>query len=68
MVETRPVNCAVECIQGCVLGESCPNQEFQTQAADFIETTSLDRMLEMAEAARLRKLTEPPKWVIPEDF
>ncbi|MDF5723530.1 MAG: hypothetical protein PUP91_24295 [Rhizonema sp. PD37] len=33
----------------------------------FIEETSLDRMLEIAEIARMKKLTEPPKWVYPED-
>jgi hypothetical protein len=62
------VNCAQDCINGCILGEQCPNKEFAAQASDFIKDTSLDKMLEMAESARLKKLTEPPKWVIPEDL
>jgi hypothetical protein len=33
----------------------------------FIEETSLDKMLEMAELARIKKLTAPPKWVYPEE-
>lgn len=65
---TREINCAVECVQGCILGDDCPNQEYVNQTANFIAETSLDKMLEMAEAARLKKLTEPPQWVIPDDL
>jgi len=65
---TKTVNCNVECINGCILGDECPNQEFVAETSKFIKNTSLDRMLEMAEIARRRKLTEPPKWVIPDDF
>lgn len=36
-------------------------------ASKFIEETSLDKMHEIAEAARLKRLMEPPKWVFPED-
>jgi hypothetical protein len=25
-------------------------------------------MIEIAEAARLKKLTEPPKWILPDDI
>jgi hypothetical protein len=62
------VNCEKDCVNGCVLGDECPNKEYATQASRFIQDTSLDSMLEMAEAARLKKLTEPPKWVIPDDL
>ena len=62
------VNCAEACINGCVLGDKCPHLEHAEAASKFIKETSLDNMLEMAEAARLKKLTEPPKWVIPDDF
>lgn len=65
---TRTVNCQVECVNGCILGEECPNREFAKETAKFIENTSLDKLLEMAEAARFKKLTESPKWVIPDDF
>lgn len=68
------VNCAVDCKDGCVLGDQCPHKESQQEASKFIEDTSLDKMLEMAEAAVQRKreeqrakASEGPKWVFPED-
>ena len=62
------VNCAVDCVNGCILGDRCPNKEYQQEATKFINDTSLDKMLEMAEIARRRKLSEPPTWVIPDDI
>ncbi|AFY76394.1 MAG: hypothetical protein IGR93_01495 [Hydrococcus sp. C42_A2020_068] len=62
------VDCAKDCINGCILGDRCPNKEYAAEASKFINETSLDKMLEMAEAARLKKLTEPPKWVMPDDL
>ncbi|MGF1591178.1 MAG: hypothetical protein ACFCU7_18405 [Pleurocapsa sp.] len=62
------VNCAVDCANGCVLGDRCPNKEYQNQAANFIKDTSLDKMLEMAEIARRKKISEPPKWIIPDEI
>ena len=71
-VADRTVNCEVECVAGCVLGDECPNLEFKAQASKFIEETSLDEILKMAEASvqrrRLERASEPPKWVIPDDF
>jgi hypothetical protein len=71
-VADRKVNCEVECVAGCVLGDECPNLEFKAQASKFIEETSLDEILKMAEAAvqrrRQERASEPPKWVIPDDF
>ncbi len=61
------INCKEACVNGCVLGDKCPNIEYREAASQFIEETSLDKMLEMAEEARLRKMMEPPKWVLPED-
>jgi hypothetical protein len=60
------VNCAEACVNGCILGDKCPNKEFAADASKFIKDTSLDAMLEIAEAARIKKLMEPPKWVIPD--
>lgn len=60
------VNCAQDCINGCLLGDKCPNQQYLAQASQFINDTSLDKMLELAEEARLKKLSQPPKWVIPD--
>jgi hypothetical protein len=64
----QKINCAEACVNGCVLGDKCPNLEFKEATSQFIQETSLDKMLEMAELARLKKLTEPPKWILPEDI
>lgn len=68
------VNCAVDCKDGCVLGDQCPHKDSQQKASQFIENTSLDSMLAMAEEAVRRKreaqkanASEGPKWVFPED-
>lgn len=42
------------------------DENYVTDASNFIKETSLDRMIEMAEEARRKKLTEPPKWIIPD--
>ena len=69
------VNCAVDCKEGCVLGDQCPHKDSQQEASQFIENTSLDKMLAMAEEAVQRKRAEAqaqaqanegPKWVFPE--
>ncbi|CBN56275.1 MULTISPECIES: hypothetical protein [Kamptonema] len=65
MVEST-VNCAVECVNGCILGDKCPKREYAAATSSFIENTSLDKMLEMAEEAVRKKRSEPPKWVIPD--
>jgi hypothetical protein len=72
-VETNPeINCAVECVNGCKLGENCPNQAYQAGTAQFIEETSLDAILAMAEVAvrkrQLERASTPTQWVIPDDF
>jgi len=64
----REINCKVECVNGCILGDDCPHLEHLAQATEFIKETPLEKMLEIAEAARLKKLTEPPKWIIPDEF
>ena len=61
------INCAEACKNGCVLGEQCPNLEYKVKAAKFINETSLDQMLEMAENAVRKKRMEPPQWVLPDD-
>ncbi len=61
------VNCAVDCINGCVLGDKCPNKEHAAEASKFISETSLDKMLEIAQEALRKKLTQPPKWVFPDE-
>ena len=65
MVENT-VDCAVACINGCILGDKCPKREYAEATSNFIENTSLEKMLGMAEEAVRRKRMEPPKWVIPD--
>ncbi|MEL6438573.1 MAG: hypothetical protein AAFQ80_04875 [Cyanobacteria bacterium J06621_8] len=48
--------------------DSGAQKDYQQSASKFIENTSLDKMLEMAEIARRKKLSEPPKWVIPDEI
>ncbi len=65
MVENT-VDCAVACVNGCILGDKCPKREYAEATSSFIENTSLDKMLEIAEEAVRKKRREPPKWVIPD--
>jgi hypothetical protein len=60
------INCAEACINGCVLGDKCPNKEYATSASKFINDVSLDKMHEIAEAALRKKMSQPPQWVIPD--
>ncbi len=65
------VNCAVDCKEGCALGNDCPNLKYTAEASKFIADTSLDKILELADEAVRRKVMErasqPPKWILPED-
>jgi hypothetical protein len=63
------INCAEACVNGCVLGDAqCPNKEHREKASRFIQETSLDQMLAIAEESlRRRTATSQPKWVFPED-
>ncbi|HEY9668200.1 MAG TPA: hypothetical protein V6C91_15420 [Coleofasciculaceae cyanobacterium] len=58
------VNCAQDCVNGCILGDKCPNKEYVAEASKFLNETSLDKMHEIAEEARRKKLMQPPQWVI----
>ena len=61
------INCAEVCVNGCVLGDKCPNLQYKEQASKFIQETSLDDMLAIAEEAVRKKMMAPPQWVIPKD-
>jgi hypothetical protein len=65
---TQTVNCAIQCVNGCILGDNCPHKEHAQEASKFIQETSLDKMIELAEAARIKKMSEPPKWIIPDEI
>lgn len=67
MMETETsINCAEACVNGCVLGDKCPNREYIPETENFINNTSLDQMLEMAEEAMRKKRMQPPTWVLPD--
>ncbi len=68
IVMEQQINCKEACVNGCVLGDKCPNIEYREAVSKFIKDTSLDKMLEIAETARMKKLTEPPKWVFPDEL
>ena len=67
-MEDNSVNSAEDCVKSSVLDDKCPNLEHVEKASNFIKETSLEKMLEIAEIARMKKLTEPPKWVIPDEI
>lgn len=62
------VNGEADSSNGGVSDDISQNEEYQNQASQFIKNTSLDKMIEMAEIARMKKLSEPPKWVIPDEI
>lgn len=68
---TTEINCAEACVNGCVLGDECPNLKYTEEASKFIKDTPLDQMLEIAEEAVRKKIMErasqPPNWVLPDD-
>ncbi|NJL23280.1 MAG: hypothetical protein HC895_24620 [Leptolyngbyaceae cyanobacterium SM1_3_5] len=67
-MESTQINCAEACKNGCVLGDRCPNKEYISQATSFIKEKSLDDMLAIAEEARRKKMSAPPKWIIPDEI
>ena len=42
MVENT-VDCAVACVNGCILGDKCPKREYAEATSNFIENTSLGK-------------------------
>ena len=47
MEENIKINCKEACINGCVLGDKCPNIEYREATSEFIQDTPLEKMLEM---------------------
>ncbi|BAC08748.1 MULTISPECIES: hypothetical protein [Thermosynechococcus] len=50
MSELTPetINCAEACVNGCVLGDRCPNREYIAAASKFMHETPLDQILQIA--------------------
>lgn len=42
------INCKEACINGCVLGEKCPHLPYLAETKKFLESNSIDRMLQIA--------------------
>jgi hypothetical protein len=57
---THSVNCREACVNGCILGDKCPNLEYLVAVRKFMAETSIDRMLEIA-ANRFAPKPDQPK-------
>ena len=68
MAQEQNINSQVNSINNPVSNDESAEKEYVGEASKFINETSLDKMHEIAEIARRKKLTEPPKWVIPDDI
>jgi hypothetical protein len=66
MIDPSTVNCAEACVNGCVLGEQCPHRAYAAAASKFIEQTSMDRMLEIAEESVRKRFSRPPEPFMPD--
>lgn len=42
------INCKEACINGCILGDKCPNLEHLAKVRKFLEDTSIEKMLEIS--------------------
>lgn len=49
------INCKEACVNGCILGDKCPNLEHLAKARKFLEENSIDKMLEIAASRFLPK-------------
>ena len=68
MEQEQNINSVTDSINNPVSNDESDEKEYVQEASKFINETSLDKMHEIAEIARRKKLTEPPKWVIPDDI
>ncbi len=68
MAQEQNLNSVTDSINNPVSNDESDEKEYVQEASKFINETSLDKMHEIAEIARRKKLTEPPKWVIPDDI
>ncbi|MEI6427542.1 MAG: hypothetical protein WCO45_04005 [Pseudanabaena sp. ELA607] len=57
-MSNHQVNCKEECVNGCILGDQCPNLQYLEEARKFLATKSMDDMLEIAAS---RFLSPPPQ-------
>lgn len=62
---SHPINCAEACINGCILGAECPHLAYREAASKFIQETSIERILEIAEAGVRKKFSQSPERYLP---
>lgn len=67
-MEANNISETISSNQESVADPQISQEDHLEKASQFINDTSLDEMLEIAEIARRKKLTEPPKWVIPDEI
>jgi hypothetical protein len=46
-----------------VLGEQCPHRQYLAAASKFIQDTSIDRILEIAEEGVRKKMMQPAQFI-----
>lgn len=59
------MNCAEACVNGCILGPECPHLEYRQVAVKFIEETSMNKILEIAEESVRKKFRQVPQADMP---
>ena len=67
-MEASNINETINNSQESIAQNQISQVDHLEKASQFINETSLDEMLEIAEIARRKKLTEAPKWVIPDEI
>ncbi len=53
--DPQTINCKEACVNGCVLGEKCPNLQYLAAVRKFMAETSIDKMREISDARFLPK-------------
>ncbi len=61
----QPINCAQACVNGCILGPECPHLTHREAASKFIQETSMERILEIAEEGVRKKWLQSPERYLP---
>lgn len=62
----QTIDCAVRCVNGCVLGDECPHQDYKNATSKFIEKTSIEDILKIAADSLEKRLTRSPEFVLPD--
>ena len=62
----KTVNCAVDCVNGCILGDDCPHQEYKKAASKFIAEKSIDDLIKIADESLQKRMTRSPDFSMPD--